>query len=99
MVILVAGGVGCGGARDAAAYGDAGADTLGHLAAQVGGLALPHLAALGLGHVTAVAGVPPAADPRGAVGVMDEASAGKDTITGHWEMAGVITRDPFATFP
>jgi phosphopentomutase len=98
-VILVADGVGCGGADDAAAYGDAGADTLGHLAARVGGLALPHLGALGLGHVTTVAGVPAAPQPRGAVGVMAEASAGKDTITGHWEMAGVITTEALATFP
>jgi phosphopentomutase len=99
MVILVADGVGCGGAEDAAAYGDAGADTLAHLAERVGGLALPHLEALGLGQVTTIAGVPPRADHRGAVGVMAEASAGKDTITGHWEMAGVVTAEPFATFP
>jgi phosphopentomutase len=98
MVILVADGVGCGGAEDAAAYGDAGADTLGHLAARVGGLALPHLEGLGLGGVTAIAGVPPRAERSGAVGVMAEASAGKDTITGHWEMAGVVTTQPLATF-
>jgi phosphopentomutase len=99
MVILVADGVGCGGAEDAAAYGDAGADTLGNLAARVGGLALPNLGALGLGHVTRISGVPPAPAPRGAVGVMREASAGKDTITGHWEMAGVVTAHPFPTYP
>jgi phosphopentomutase len=99
MVILVADGVGCGGAEDAGTYGDAGADTLGHLSAAVGGLALPHLGALGLGHVTGVQGVPPAAPPAGAVGVMREASAGKDTITGHWEMAGVLTAQAFPTFP
>jgi phosphopentomutase len=99
MVILVADGVGCGGAEDAVAYGDLGADTLGHLAQRVGGLALPHLEALGLGQVTTITGVPACADRRGAVGVMAEASAGKDTITGHWEMAGVVTAEPFATFP
>jgi phosphopentomutase len=99
MVILVADGVGCGGAEDAAAYGDAGADTLGNLAAHTGGLVLPNLGALGLGHVTSIAGVPPASAPRGAVGVMREASAGKDTITGHWEMAGVVTAQAFPTFP
>jgi phosphopentomutase len=99
IVIVVADGVGCGGADDAAAYGDAGADTLGHLAARVGGLRLPHLEALGLGDVTEIAGVPRRPDRRGAVGAMAEASAGKDTITGHWEMAGVVTTVPFATFP
>ena len=56
-IILVADGVGCGGAPDAAAYGDAGADTLGNLARAVGGLALPNLQALGLGNLTAIAGV------------------------------------------
>lgn len=99
MVILVADGVGCGGADDAAQYGDAGADTLGNLAARMGGLSLPNLAALGLGHVTTIQGVPAVAEPRGAVGVMCEASAGKDTITGHWEMAGVVTAQAFPTFP
>ena len=99
MVILVADGVGCGGAEDAASYGDAGADTLGNLAAKIGGLTLPHLQALGLGHVTRISGVPPAPAPRGAVGVMREASAGKDTITGHWEMAGVVTDQAFPTYP
>ncbi|HVR63479.1 MAG TPA: phosphopentomutase [Polyangia bacterium] len=97
-IILVADGVGCGGAEDAAAYGDAGADTLGNLARNVGGLALPHLARLGLGHTTAIAGVPPV-DAAGAHGVMHEASAGKDTIAGHWEMAGVVTAQALPTFP
>ncbi len=99
MVILVADGVGCGGAEDAAEYGDAGADTLGHLAARVGGLRLPHLEAIGLGHLTSIAGVAPVSRPRGAFGAMRELSAGKDTITGHWEMAGVVTTDPLVTFP
>jgi phosphopentomutase len=100
-IILVADGVGCGGAPDAAAYGDAGADTLGNLSrhVDVGGLALPHLGALGLGHLTPIAGVPPAAAPEGAWGAMREASAGKDTITGHWEMAGLVTTEAMATFP
>jgi phosphopentomutase len=98
-IILVADGVGCGNAPDAAAYGDAGADTLGNLAARVGGLRLPNLAALGLGAVTRIAGVPPADRPRGAVGVLQERSAGKDTITGHWEMAGLVTEEAMPTFP
>jgi phosphopentomutase len=98
-IILVADGVGCGGAPDAAAYGDAGADTLGNLARAVGGLALPHLGALGLGNLTDIPGVPRVAAPAGAWGAMREASAGKDTITGHWEMAGLVTTEAMATFP
>jgi len=98
-VILVADGVGCGGAPDAAAYGDAGADTLGNIARAVGGLSLPNLGALGLGHLTTIAGTPPAGQPRGAFGSMQEASAGKDTITGHWEMAGLVTERAMPTFP
>jgi phosphopentomutase len=100
-IILVADGVGCGGAPDAAAYGDSGADTLGNLSrnVDVGGLALPNLGALGLGNLTEIAGVPPFAAPEGAWGTMREASAGKDTITGHWEMAGLVTTEAMATFP
>jgi phosphopentomutase len=98
-IILVADGVGCGGAPDAAAYGDAGADTLGNLSRKIGGLALPNLGALGLGNVTDIEGMPRIARPAGAWGAMREASAGKDTITGHWEMAGLVTTKAMATFP
>jgi phosphopentomutase len=98
-IILVADGVGCGGAPDAAEYGDAGADTLGNVARTTGGLRLPNLEALGLGHLTKIAGVPAAASPRGTWGAMREASAGKDTITGHWEMAGLLTEEAMPTFP
>ena len=98
-IILVADGVGCGGAPDADAYGDAGADTLGNLARKLGGLALPSLGALGLGNLTDIAGVPRVSAPAGAWGAMREASAGKDTITGHWEMAGLVTEQAMATFP
>jgi phosphopentomutase len=98
-IVVVADGVGCGGARDAAAYGDAGADTLGNLSRAVGGLRLPNLESLGLGRLTTIAGVAPAATPRGAWGAMAEASVGKDTITGHWEMAGLVTTRAMATYP
>jgi len=98
-VILVADGVGCGAAPDAAAYGDAGADTLGNIARAIGRLSLPNLGALGLGHLTTIAGTPPDAAPRGAWGALQEASAGKDTITGHWEMAGLVTDRALPTFP
>jgi len=98
-IVIVADGVGCGGAPDAADYGDAGADTLGNLARRQHGLHLPNLGALGLGNVTAIQGVASVNAPRGAWGAMREVSNGKDTITGHWEMAGLVTAQGFTTFP
>ena len=99
VLLLVADSVGCGALPDAAAYGDAGADTLGNLSRAVGGLALPVLGSLGLGHLTAIAGVPPAPAPRGFYGKLAERSHGKDTITGHWEMMGVVLTEGLRTFP
>lgn len=99
VVLLVLDSCGCGGAPDAQRYGDAGADTLGHTAAAVGGLHLPSLARLGLGRIAQLEGVDPVAEPLGAFGRLQEASAGKDTTTGHWELAGLVTSVPFATYP
>lgn len=99
ICLLVLDSAGVGAMPDAPSFGDAGADTIAHAAASVGGLHLPHLAALGLGHLTHIPGTAPDPAARGAWGKMAEASAGKDTITGHWEMAGLITERPFATFP
>jgi len=99
VILLVADGVGCGEAADAAAYGDSGAHTLGNLARAVDGLALPNLQALGLGNVAQVQGVAPSREPGGAYGRMQEASVGKDTITGHWEMAGLLTDKALPTYP
>ncbi len=98
-VILVLDGVGVGAASDAAAYGDVGSDTLGNLARARGGLALPNLQAAGLGCVAPLAGVPPASSPDGAWGLMRPASAGKDSTTGHWEIAGLHLEKPFPTYP
>jgi phosphopentomutase len=92
-------GVGAGAAPDAAAYGDAGSDTLGNLARVLGGLDLPNLAAGGLGNIAPLAGVPPTEHPVGAWGRMIPASAGKDSTAGHWEIAGVHLERPFPTFP
>jgi len=98
-VILVLDGVGAGEAHDAAAYGDAGSDTLGHVAEAVGGLDVPNLERLGLGHVRPLRGVAPVTNPRGAWGRLQPASAGKDSTTGHWELAGVTLARPFPTYP
>jgi phosphopentomutase len=102
-LVIVLDSVGCGHAPDAADYGDAGADTLGHLFARVPGFALPAMAALGLHELLRRGdpGFPFASPPRlpgSGHARMSEASAGKDTTTGHWELAGVVLAQPFATF-
>jgi phosphopentomutase len=98
-ILIVLDGLGVGGAPDAAAYGDAGSDTLANMAAAVGGLDVPHLAALGLGNLHAIEGVAPAQHPRAGYGRLVEVSAGKDSTTGHWELMGVVTEQPFPTYP
>lgn len=98
-VILVLDGVGCGELPDAAAYGDAGSNTLGNLARAVGGLALPNLGRFGLGNITDIPGVPPAVRPAGGFGRMAAASPGKDSTSGHWEIAGLVLDRPFDLFP
>ena len=99
IVILVLDGVGIGAAPDADAYGDTGSDTLGNVSRAVGGLRVPNLAGAGLGNVAALDGVPPAVKPRGAWGLMEPKSAGKDSTAGHWEIAGVHLTRPFPTYP
>jgi phosphopentomutase len=98
IILLVLDGVGIGALPDAASFGDEGADTLGNLAREVGGLHLPVMESLGLGAVATVKGV--GSSPRsGAFGRMAELSAGKDSALGHWELAGVVSPRPFPTFP
>jgi phosphopentomutase len=99
VLLLVLDSVGCGDAPDASAYGDEGANTLAHISQAVGGVTLPHLGRLGLGNLTAIEGVPPTAATLGAFGRLTEVSAGKDTTTGHWELAGVRLAQPFPTYP
>lgn len=99
VIVVVLDGVGAGELPDAAAYGDVGSNTLAHTAEAVGGLNLPTMQRLGLGNVTEIAGVAPTSEPLGSWGKMREASPGKDTITGHWEMAGVVLERPFPTYP
>jgi phosphopentomutase len=97
--IIVLDGVGVGELPDAEQYGDVGSDTLGHVAEARGGLSLPTLGALGIGCLHPVAGVPCPARPLAAYGRMVEASIGKDTTVGHWEMMGLPTLRPFPTYP
>ena len=95
-LLLILDSVGCGGAPDADAYGDEGSDTLGHIFERVPALALANLDALGLGAI--MRGASSASTPRAGWGRMRERSAGKDTTTGHWEIAGVVLEKPFSTF-
>ena len=98
VFVFVLDGLGVGEAPDASAFGDQGADTLGHVLSSRP-VAIPHLLSLGLGNL------PPSfeggrrSQTLGAFGKMAEKSAGKDTATGHWEMAGLVTVKPFRTFP
>ena len=98
IALIVLDSAGIGEMPDAAAWGDAGADTLGHILASRA-VHLPNLQRLGLGNIRALANVPPAENPRGAYGRCALASNGKDTTTGHWEMAGIILEKAFPTYP
>ena len=90
--------VGIGAANDAAAFGDEGADTLGHIADRVEGLKIPNLQRLGLANLRNLHGVSTAPEPEGYFACLREASNGKDTMTGHWEMMGLHITTPFKTF-
>ncbi len=95
VIVIVMDSVGIGELPDASLYGDQGSNTLGNIARAVP-LAVPTLRSLGLGRLVSIGGddVP----PRGAYGRMAEASPGKDSVTGHWEIAGVVLERPFPTF-
>ena len=99
-LLIVLDSVGVGHAPDAASYGDEGADTLGHILARLPDLPLPTLQSLGLDLARRLAaGYSASAPPKlGCVGVMTEVSSGKDTTTGHWEIAGAVLHQPFGTF-
>ena len=105
-ILIVLDSVGIGAAPDAAAYGDAGSATLPHIAGAVGGLALPTLQSLGLGNIPPllpdglwIEGCPAVEKPLASYGAMREVSEGKDTITGHWEIAGLEINPGFHQFP
>jgi phosphopentomutase len=97
--VIVLDAVGAGELPDAAEYGDEGSDTLGNVAKAVGGLDLPNLEALGLGNVEPLEGCPPQPGAPAIAGRLMERSKGKDTTTGHWELMGVVTAQPFPTYP
>jgi phosphopentomutase len=97
-IVIVMDSVGIGELPDADAYGDRGSNTLGNIAGRVP-LRVPTLRALGLDRLVALGGTPPDDGPRAAIGRMAEASAGKDSVTGHWEMMGIVLDRPFPTFP
>ncbi|CAB1128672.1 1,5-phosphopentomutase [Candidatus Hydrogenisulfobacillus filiaventi] len=96
LIVIDSGGIGA--APDAARFGDAGASTVSHTAGAVGGLALPNLARLGLGALTALPGTPDGGQEGVAVR-LHPASAGKDSLAGHWEMMGLVVEQPFRTYP
>lgn len=99
VLVIVLDGCGIGELPDATHYGDQGAATIPNVARAVRGLRLPCLGRLGLGNIAPVTGVPPSARPLAAFGRMAERSAGKDSTTGHWELAGIILDHPFPVYP
>lgn len=98
IILIVMDSVGIGAMPDAAAYGDAGRDTLGHIA-EKHGLKIPNLVRLGLANIRPLAGIAASPAPEGAYGKAALMSLGKDTTAGHWEIAGIILDQPFPTYP
>lgn len=98
VIWIVLDSVGIGAMPDAADFGDEGSDTLGNIAAKRP-LSLPNLRKLGLGNIRPIPGIPPVERTAGAYGKCTLASPGKDTTTGHWEMAGIVLEKPFPTYP
>ena len=98
-IVIIIDGVGIGEMPDAAQYGDQNSNTLANLANTVGGLNLPHLQKLGLGNIWPINGVPAEKTATGNYGKLAEKSPGKDSTTGHWELAGLILEHPFPTYP
>ncbi len=98
IFLIVIDSLGIGAMKDAAEYGDAGADTLGHIDQTVKELKLPAMEKLGLGNLCTLSHVAPSDHPLGYYARLNEASLGKDTMTGHWEMMGLHITTPFKTF-
>ncbi|WP_346908756.1 phosphopentomutase [Faecalicatena orotica] len=98
IFVIVVDSLGAGAAQDAADYGDAGADTLGHISQSVATFRIPNLEKLGIGNLHPMRQIPPAEHPLAYYTKMNEISKGKDTMTGHWEIMGLKTEKPFITF-
>ena len=98
-IIIVLDSVGIGELPDAEIYGDCGSNTICNIASALNGLKLPNLQAMGLGNIADIRGVAPVSAPTAAYGKMAEISEGKDTTTGHWEMAGTPVLKAFPTYP
>ncbi|GIP41731.1 phosphopentomutase [Paenibacillus sp. J45TS6] len=99
ICFIVLDSVGIGEQPDAPKFGDAGAHTLGHILERVPGTKLPNMQKLGLGNIASIPPLSPAEAPAGYYGKMKEVSAGKDTMTGHWELMGLKIETPFNTYP
>lgn len=99
IFIIVMDSVGIGEAPDAEKFGDKGADTFGHIAERMNGLNMPNMAKLGLSNIREIKGIEKAENPLAFFTKMMEASNGKDTMTGHWEIMGLNIRTPFQVFP
>lgn len=99
VIFIVLDSVGIGALPDADKYGDVGANTMGHVAKFNGGLKLPNMEALGLGNIDNIENLNSVNNPIGVFGRLHEASNGKDTVTGHWEMVGVKSEVAFPTYP
>lgn len=97
--LIVLDSVGIGEAPDAKDFDDIGADTLGHIAEKINGLAMPNMGRLGLSNIREIKGIEKVEKPLAFYTKMQEASRGKDTMTGHWEIMGLITSHPFKVFP
>ncbi|WHY75947.1 phosphopentomutase [Neobacillus sp. WH10] len=99
IFIIVMDSVGIGEAPDAEKFGDKGADTYGHIAERMNGLNMPHMGKLGLSNIREIKGIEKAEKPLAFYTKMQEASNGKDTMTGHWEIMGLNIQTPFQVFP
>lgn len=101
IILIVLDGLGIGALPDARSYGDEKSNTLCNIASAIGGIKLPNLQSLGLGNIigSPIEGVPPVDKPLAAFGKAAEQSAGKDTTSGHWEIAGLVLQQPFPTYP
>ncbi len=99
VILIILDSVGMGALPDAYKYGDVGADTIGHVAKFNGGLKLPSMESIGLGLIEGIQNVNKVSNPLGCYGKFYEASNGKDTVTGHWEMVGVKSEIPLPTYP